>query len=75
MTKKEEVSKMIKKHGKPTRWTSRGSVEVAVVRCQGCGEEIKSDNCDEVDYSISKRATVSFWHSGCFDKIWSHGIV
>ena len=75
MTKEEDVSKMIKKYGKAVSWTSRGGVKKAVVKCQGCGAEIFSDNCKDVDYSITTRKSGNFWHSDCFGNVWSHGIV
>lgn len=72
---KEDVSKMIKKHGNAVSWTSRGGVEKAVVKCQGCGGDISSDDCKDVDYSITARKSANFWHTNCFGNVWYHGIV
>lgn len=77
MDKKTDVSKMIKKYGKPEDYNSKGSVEVAKVVCQGCGEAIFSnaEKLDEVEYSITKRKSAYFWHSRCTGSVWNHGIV
>lgn len=54
----------------------RGKKVGAVVKCQGCGEEIRARDSDEdVDYCVTKRGTVNFWHSSCFNNVWNHKIV
>ena len=75
MTKEEDVSKMIKKYGRCVECNARGTTTLASVRCQGCGETIMSNDCKDVDYSITTRKSANFWHTACFGNAWSHGIV
>lgn len=67
--------KMIRKYGKAVTWTARGGVDRAIVKCQGCGKDIYSDDCADVDYAISTRGSANFWHHDCFKDVWTHGIV
>lgn len=71
-----DISAMIRKVGEPTRRKDARKRQVCKVKCQGCGEEILSDqDLTNVEYVKTKRGTDFFFHHGCADKVWKHGIV
>lgn len=48
---------------------------LAVAKCQGCGEEIRSDkDLSGTGYVVTKRGTCTFFHNGCFGRIWERKI-
>lgn len=48
---------------------------VRKVKCQGCGKEICSDyDLSGVEYVKTKRGTEMFFHAGCMNNVWKHGI-
>lgn len=51
--------------------------EARRVCCQGCGETIDPEAADlsDVQYVKTKRGSEVFFHNGCRDKVWQHGIV
>ncbi|MCU6765579.1 hypothetical protein [Blautia ammoniilytica] len=52
-----------------------GRLAVRKVKCQGCGEEICSDeDLTDVQYVKTKRGSELFFHTGCMDNVWKHGI-
>lgn len=67
MQKYISPQQMIKKYGE-------GSPGHEAVKCQGCGEYIRADDLGAVDYSLTKRKSIYFWHSDCYKNVWNHGI-
>ena len=66
----------IRRAGEPTGRTDAGRRQVCKVKCQGCGEIIFSDqDLANVEYVKTKRGTDLFFHSGCANRVWMHGIV
>ena len=52
-----------------------GRQAVRKVKCQGCGEEIRSDeDLTDVQYVKTKRGSELFFHTGCMANVWRHGI-
>lgn len=52
----------------------------AKICCQGCGKVICDDDLEQADFSDvqyvkTKRGTEFFFHTGCADEVWKHGIV
>lgn len=69
------VKKIILRYGKCLEFNGRGASTRAVVRCEGCGKEIKSDDdLSAVHFSLTKRKTCLFWHDACMDKVWNSKI-
>lgn len=52
-----------------------GRLPVGKVKCQGCGKEICSDDdLTDVEYVKTKRNSDIFFHTGCMNQVWKHGI-
>lgn len=52
-----------------------GRTSVRKVKCEGCGKYICSDeDLSDVEYVKTKRGTDLFFHTGCMNKVWKHGI-
>lgn len=52
-----------------------GKLPVRKVKCQGCGKEICSDDdLTDVEYVKTKRNSDIFFHTGCMNQVWKHGI-
>lgn len=59
----EEVRKLIVKYGKYA--DKIGRKQVYKMKCQGCGEEIRSDSPDLLGAVETKRHTAFVWHDRC----------
>lgn len=47
----------------------------ATAKCQGCGEEISTEKVPEdLQWVITKRGTVVFFHEGCAGRVWERKI-
>lgn len=64
------IEKKIKSAGEPA---GKG---VYKTKCQGCGEEIRSDeDLTEVEFVETKRHSKIFFHRKCLNKIWRRKII
>lgn len=62
---------MLKKYATERSYESNGRIKTARIRCAGCGEWISLDGkLDDVEISVTKRATGIFFHTGCMNKVW-----
>ena len=64
------------KYAPHIEWDATGRKKVlATARCQGCGEEIRSDAVPEnLQWVITKRGTAVFFHEKCFEQVWERKI-
>ena len=75
-----DVKKMVLKYGYDKQRKGLRTVSAKVV-CQGCGEEISSDDIpSDLNYSLTKRKTCIFFHGKCYGSVWNsfikyHGTV
>ena len=47
----------------------------ATAKCQGCGKEMSTENVPEdLQWVITKRGTVVFFHDRCAGKVWERKI-
>ena len=70
------MSTKIRKMGKTTGKFDNKERPICAVKCQGCGEDIRSDeDLENVDYVKTKRGTEWFFHRCCRDKIWKRKII
>ena len=66
-----DVKKMVLKYGYDKQYTGTRTTSAKVV-CQGCGEEISSDDIpDDLQYSLTKRKTCVFFHGRCYKAAWN----
>lgn len=76
LTQKE---KTLRKYGKCiSLYSSRKMPGEYVVTCPGCRKEISTarDNLDDVEISVTKRGTATFWHKECgLSKVWNGRII
>lgn len=78
MTREEEVIKIIRKYGTcVSPYSSRKEPGEYKVVCPGCRKEIKVPGTDleDVEYSLSKRGSVTVFHTKCLKKTWDSMIV
>ena len=70
------IKARIKAIGDPTGKVDKRKSPICKVRCQGCGEEIRSDQgLSDVEYVKTKRGSEWFFHTGCMNQIWNRKIV
>ena len=71
-----DIAKMIRAVGEPTGQADVHKRMICKVRCQGCGGVITSaDEFGSVEYVRTKRGSQLFFHRGCVNDVWRHGIV
>lgn len=67
--------KLIKKAGKCTRPAAGKDKGEWITVCQGCGKTIKSTDPDEgIEFSVTKKGSIYFFHTGCLKKAMNGGI-
>ena len=70
-----DIRKRILSVGEPIGRKRPGKVEEKKVRCQGCGEEIRSDgDLENIEYVKTRRGSEYFFHTGCVESVWKHKI-
>lgn len=61
--------------GESSGRTGKHGVQEKRVRCQGCGEWIRSDgDLTDVEYVKTKRGSEWFFHTACLGQIWQRKI-
>jgi len=71
-----DMAKLVRATGEKTGRLDARKRPVCKVRCQGCGQEIRSDDdLDGVEYVKTKRGTDIFFHAACMDRVWKRKIV
>lgn len=69
------IRKRILAAGEPFGHKGKNNVQEKRVRCQGCGEWIRSDeDLENVEYVKTKRGSEWFFHTACTDKVWQRKI-
>lgn len=71
-----DIAARIRATGIETGSTDSKDRQICSVKCQGCGNIIRSsDDLTNVEYVKTKRKTDLFFHKECADQVWKHGII
>lgn len=66
-----DKAKIIRRVGEEKTVLGKKRRLIGLVKCQGCGTEIRSDeDLSEVEYVKTKRGSDLFFHRRCRDQIW-----
>ena len=70
-----DKAKIIRRVGEEKIVSGKKRRLIGLVKCQGCGTEIRSDeDLSEVGYVKTKRGSDLFFHRRCRDQIWKSRI-
>ena len=70
-----KIRKRILTVGESFGYTNKNGVQEKRVRCQGCGEWIRSDrDLEGVEYVKTKRGSEWFFHTACMENVWRRKI-
>ncbi len=70
-----KIRKRILAAGEPFGRTNKNGIQEKRVRCQGCGEWIRSDrDLEGVEYVKTKRGSEWFFHTACMENVWRRKI-
>lgn len=76
--KDEEKKKLLKRYGTcVTPYVCKNQPGKYVSVCPGCRRDISTtdENMADVELSVSKRGTATFWHKNCYRKAWNGRII
>jgi len=63
------------KYAPQIRRDAHGKIIIAIAKCQGCGEDIKSTEIPtDLQWVVTKRGTAVFFHEKCAGKVWGRKI-
>lgn len=70
-----KIRKRILAAGETFGRTNKNGIQEKRVRCQGCGEWIRSDrDLEGVEYVKTKRGSEWFLHTACMENVWRRKI-